>query len=107
MAQILPGMTAVIFISTRSAADDEGYATAAEAMVELAARQPGYVDIVSARGADRRGITVSYWASEAAALAWRDQPDHAAIRDRGRGLWYDDYLVVITTVERAYAWARG
>lgn len=107
MAQILPGMTAVIFISTRSAADDAGYVMAAEAMVDLAARQPGYVNIVSVRGADRRGITVSYWANEAAALAWRDQPDHTAIRDRGRGLWYDDYLVVVTTVERAYAWTRG
>ncbi len=107
MAQILTGMTAVIFVSTRSVDDDAGYAAAAETMVRLAARQPGYVDIVSVRAADRRGITISYWADEAAALAWRDQPEHRAIRERGRGVWYDDYQVVVATVDRAYAWTRA
>ncbi|WP_414900587.1 antibiotic biosynthesis monooxygenase family protein [Sphingomonas flavalba] len=107
MAQILTGMTAVIFVSTRSADDDAGYAAAADAMVRLAARQPGYVAMTSVRAEDRRGITVSYWADEAAALAWRDQPEHAAIRERGRGVWYDDYQVVVATVDRAYAWGRA
>jgi heme-degrading monooxygenase HmoA len=52
------------------------------------------------------GITVSYWADDAAAIAWRDNPDHAAIRESGRALWYDSYSVNVARVERAYSWAR-
>ena len=54
-------------------------------MDALAAAQPGYRGVDSARGADGLGITVSYWADDAAAIAWRDHPEHAAIRERGRG----------------------
>ncbi|WP_321163346.1 MULTISPECIES: antibiotic biosynthesis monooxygenase [Sphingomonas] len=84
-----------------------GYADAAAAMDALAAEQPGYRGVDSAREADGMGITVSYWADDEAALAWRDHPDHAAIRDRGRALWYDRYTVTVARVERAYAWARS
>ncbi|MFT3976421.1 MAG: antibiotic biosynthesis monooxygenase [Sphingomonas bacterium] len=100
------GQVAVIFTSMRTPADGEGYAAAAAAMEALAARQPGYRGVDSARGADGFGITVSYWASEADALAWRDHPDHAAIRARGRAEWYRDYQVIVTRVERAYEWER-
>ena len=76
------GQIAVIFVSRRTAADDAGYAQAA-AMEALAARQPGYRGMDGARDADGLGITVSYWADEAAAIVWRDQPEHAAIREAG------------------------
>lgn len=100
------GLIAVIFTSARTAHDAEGYAAAAEAMDALAAAQPGYRGVRSARGEDGVGITVSYWADHAAALAWRDHPEHAAIRERGRALWYSEYRVDVTRVERSYAWAR-
>ena len=99
------GTVAVIFTSRRTADDDEGYAAAADAMDALARSQPGYVGIVSARGADGFGITISYWMSEAAAIAWRDNGEHAAIRAQGRARWYEDYGVVVADVSRAYAWA--
>jgi heme-degrading monooxygenase HmoA len=101
-----PGAIAVIFLSGRSAADPEGYGAAADAMAEAAARMDGYLGIESARGEDGVGITVSWWRDEAAALAWRDDPDHARIRDRGRALWYDWYRVIVATVDRAYGWVR-
>ncbi|WP_375401798.1 antibiotic biosynthesis monooxygenase family protein [uncultured Sphingomonas sp.] len=100
------GAVAVIFLNTRTADDADGYAAAATAMDTLAARQPGYLGMDSARGGDGFGITVSYWADEPAALAWRDHPDHAAIRGRGRALWYTDYRVDVTRIERSYAWHR-
>ncbi len=100
------GCVAVIFLSTRNRDDPDGYAAAADAMERLAAEQPGYRGLDSARGADGFGVTVSYWSDEAAALAWRDHPAHAAIRDQGRAHWYSSYRTDVTRVERSYAWAR-
>lgn len=97
------GQTAVIFVSQRSDADAEGYAAAAAAMEALARAQPGYRGIDSVRDAAGLGITVSYWTDEAAAAAWRAHPAHAAIRARGRAVWYDRYSVAVATVARSYA----
>ena len=100
------GEVAVIFVSFRNGTDMIGYADAAAAMDALAAAQPGYRGVDSAREADGLGITVSYWTDDAAAIAWRDHPEHAAIRERGRSLWYDSYSVAVTQVQRAYHWTR-
>lgn len=101
------GQVAVIFLSRRSGVDDAGYVEASAAMEALAARQPGYRGMDAARGADGLGITVSWWADEAAALAWRAHAQHSAIRERGRALWYDGYEVAVATVQRSYAWDRA
>jgi heme-degrading monooxygenase HmoA len=101
-----PGAIAVIFLSGLSGADPEGYGEAAGAMDRAAAARDGYLSIDSAREATGVGITISWWRDEAAALAWRDDPDHARIRDQGRAVWYDWYRVIVTTVDRAYEWAR-
>lgn len=98
--------TAVIFLSVRTTDDASGYTAAAIAMERLAATQPGYRGFESARGEDRLGLTVSYWENEASAIAWRDQPDHAAIRDAGRARWYERYELVVAEVSRSYVWAR-
>jgi heme-degrading monooxygenase HmoA len=100
------GQVAVIFVSRRRPGDAAGYDAAAAATDELAARQPGYRGVVGARGEDGAGITVSYWADDAAAIAWRDHPDHRAIREAGRERWYDAYEVTVARVERGYRWDR-
>lgn len=98
------GTVAVIFRSTRNGADEAGYAAAAEAMDRLAAAQPGYRGIDSVRGADGVGLTISWWADDASAIAWRDHPEHVAVRALGRARWYSDYRVDVARVERSYAW---
>lgn len=98
------GSIAVIFSAQRSDADDAGYLAAAQAMETLAAQQPGYRGIESARGADGFGITVSYWQDEASAKAWRDHPEHRLIRDKGRDIWYTHYRLHVARVERGYVW---
>jgi heme-degrading monooxygenase HmoA len=98
---------AVIFMSRRNGADEAGYSTAAAAMERLAAVQPGYLGFVSTRGADGIGIAVSYWQDDAAARAWRDQPEHARIRDLGRSRWYDSYSLAVAAVERSYKWSAN
>lgn len=98
------GQIAVIFMSVRTGAENDAYAEAAEAMDALAAAQPGYRGMESARGADGFGITVSYWADDASARAWRDHPDHKAIRDAGRDRWYSRYEVAVGAIDRSYRW---
>ena len=97
-----PPYYAVIFSSQRSAGDEDGYAAAAERMLALAATMPGFLGAESTRGADGFGITVSYWASEAAIVAWKHQAEHAATRAHGRAHWYDHYELRVARVERAY-----
>ena len=106
MASERQGQVAVIFTAQRTLADDAGYAAAAAVMDRLAAEQPGYRGVASARGADGIGLTVSYWADEASAVAWRRHPEHAAIRERGRGVWYAWYTLEVAAVTRAYDWTR-
>jgi heme-degrading monooxygenase HmoA len=101
------GQIAVMFLSRRNADDEAGYGAAAEAMERLAAAQPGYCGIESARGPDGFGITISFWADEASAIAWRNEASHAATRNEGRARWYDRYEVIVAEVSRGYRWARG
>lgn len=98
------GQVAVIFTSQRRANDPAGYGAAAAAMEALAAVQPGFCGIDSARGADGFGITISWWVDEAAALAWRQNAEHALVRQQGRDDWYECYAVA---VGRSYAWSCG
>lgn len=102
VANLSPPYYAVIFTSRRTESD-EGYDAASDAMVALAAQQPGFLGIESARDADGLGITVSYWDSEASIANWRRHAEHAAIREHGRNRWYSHYEVRVSRVERAYA----
>ena len=107
MATYPPGTIAVIFIAQRTAQDDAGYAKAAADMESLAAQQAGYRGFDSVRGADGLGITISYWADDDAAKAWRDNPKHTAIRDMGRGRWYHHYDLHVAAITRSYDWVHN
>jgi len=99
-----PPYYAVIFAAQRSIEDAvAGYAAMAERMVELAAQQPGYLGIESARNADGFGITVSYWDSLAAISAWKANAEHRVAQENGRRYWYQHYELRIAKVERAYS----
>ena len=96
-----PPYYAVIFSSLRTEGD-QGYGQAASRMLELAREQQGFLGVESARE-DRLGITVSYWESEAAILAWKQQAEHRAVREQGRASWYSAFQTRVCKVERAYA----
>jgi heme-degrading monooxygenase HmoA len=96
-----PPYYAVIFTSKRTPGEG-GYGEAADRMAELAAKQPGYLGVESARGADGVGITVSYWKDEASIKNWKLNLEHTAIRDKGRKQWYEAYELRVAKVERAY-----
>lgn len=96
---------AVIFTSTRTEGDN-GYAEASERMMQLVVEQPGFIAIDSIRGEDGVGITISYWESEAAILAWREHPEHRVIQARGRAEWYSAFQTRVCRVEREYRFGQ-
>ena len=97
-----PPYYAVIFTTRRTGVDGE-YDRTAERMVELAARQPGYLGIESTRGADGLGITVSYWESLEAIAAWRAHGEHLRAQERGKREWYSHFELRVARVEDAWA----
>jgi len=96
-----PPYYAVIFSSRRTAVD-EGYGAVADRMVELAARQPGFLGVESARGAEGLGITVSYWATLEDIAAWKSQGEHRIAQSMGKQKWYSAFETRVARVERAY-----
>ncbi len=94
-----PPYYAVIFTSLRTDGD-AGYDAMAVRMVELAAQQPGFLGVESAR--EGLGITVSYWESAAAIAAWKRNAEHLVAQERGREHWYSAYRTRVCRVEREY-----
>jgi heme-degrading monooxygenase HmoA len=97
-----PPYYAVVFSSQRTEGE-QGYGAMAERMVELAAQQPGYLGVESARDADGFGITVSYWESEQAIAHWKANAEHRAAQTQGWSTWYRHFELRVAKVERAYA----
>ena len=101
-----PPYYAVIFSSLRTEVD-EGYGDTSARMIELAAQQPGFLGVESARGADGLGITVSYWESEEAIANWKRQGEHRLAQGRGYGAWYAEFFTRVAKVERATYFKRS
>jgi heme-degrading monooxygenase HmoA len=100
-----PPYYAVIFTSSRTDVDD-GYGDMSEKMVEMAAQQPGFLGVESARTADGLGITVSYWESEEAITNWRSNAEHRIAQSKGRDQWYAEFVTRVARVERARTFKR-
>lgn len=94
-----PPYYAVIFTSLRSAGDN-GYNDMAIKLLALAAKQPGYLGIESAR--DDLGITVSYWSDLESIKNWKANIEHKDAQKSGRDKWYSSFKVRISKVERDY-----
>jgi heme-degrading monooxygenase HmoA len=96
-----PPYWAVIFTAQRTEGDF-GYEAMGDRMFEMAAKQPGYIGVESARTDAGLGITVSYWADEAALLNWKVVSEHMLAQKLGRERWYSYYTLRIAKIERHY-----
>lgn len=94
-----PPYYAVIFTSHRTEGDS-GYGQMAERMVELAAKQPGFLGVESARV--DVGITVSYWSDLESIRQWKANAEHQAAQKLGHDKWYSSFKTRISKVERDY-----
>ena len=106
LATPAPPYCAVIFTSIRTADDQAGYEAMAGEMERLAATQPGYLGIESARSPDGLGISVSYFATAADARNWKANADHLGAQRLGRERWYRAYSVRIAEVQREYSYTK-
>ncbi|WP_447957742.1 antibiotic biosynthesis monooxygenase family protein [Vreelandella sp. EE7] len=95
-----PPYYAVVFTSIRTD-DEQGYAEMAARMVELAAEQPGFLGVESAR--EEVGVTVSYWADIESIKAWKAHAEHQEAQRLGHAKWYAQFKTRIAKVERDYA----
>jgi len=93
-----PPYFAVIF-SSQLSESTSGYVELAERMLELAARQPGYLGVESVRDATGMGITVSYWSSRESIAAWKRHSEHSLAQQLGRSTFYRDFRLRIAVVE--------
>ena len=90
----------------RAGMDAAAYATDAQAMVDLAAAQPGFRAFKSYTADDGEVVAISEWTDEAAALAWRRVAEHAAVQGRGRAEYYEDYTLFAGTPSRVHRFNR-
>src|SRR5579864_4728520 len=90
-----PPYYAAVITVQRSESDD-GYVDMADAMYELARTQPGFLAMESVYDpAQRAGITSSYWTSDEAIAAWKQQADHLVAQRVGQERWYRAYTIRI------------
>ena len=95
-----PPYFAVIFTSQRTDAEHAEYNQMADEMERLAAEQPGFLGVESARDANGFGITVSYWKDEASVAAWKANARHREAQAAGKSRWYADFKLRVARVER-------
>ena len=95
-----PPYYVVIFTSVRTEGDQDNYAAMADKMVQLAAEQPGFLGIESAR--EGVGITVSYWQDLESIKQWKANAEHLLAQKLGREQWYRSFKTRIAKVERDY-----
>lgn len=93
-----PPYFAVIFTSIRTD-NDNGYTETAKQLLELASSQPGFLGFENAR--QEIGISVSYWASLEAIVAWKENSIHQHAQNRAKD-WYQTFRVRVCHVEREY-----
>lgn len=93
-----PPYYAVIFTSARTDSD-AGYGDTAKQMLELASKQPGFLGFETAR--QDIGISVSYWSSQEAIHAWKENAEHRTVQHRAKE-WYQHFRVRVCRVEREY-----
>jgi heme-degrading monooxygenase HmoA len=102
-----PPYYAVVFTSLRNTEDGPGYEAMAGQMVELAARQPGFLGLESVRGPDGVGITVSYWESREAIDRWGRHAEHLLAQRLGRERWYQAFRLRVCRVESEHVFLDG
>ncbi|MFW5434866.1 antibiotic biosynthesis monooxygenase family protein [Paenibacillus apiarius] len=97
-----PPYFAVTFSSQRTEGEN-GYENMANHMVSLVSKQPGFLGAESVRDTNGFGITISYWESMDAIRNWKANEAHLMAQEKGKTIWYENYITRICRVEREYS----
>ena len=92
-----PPYYVVIFTSIRT--DSQAYTNVANAVLEEAKKQEGFLGIESAR--NEMGISVSYWSDLASIEAWKNEALHKRAQQRAKE-FYEYFRVRVCKVEKEY-----
>jgi heme-degrading monooxygenase HmoA len=94
-----------IFRSTRTEHSDDEYEAWSDRMDQMVATMPGYIGHASFRDdATGRGVTISYFRSMAALVAWKQVPEHLEAQAYGRAAFYTEYEIEVAEIVRHYEW---
>jgi heme-degrading monooxygenase HmoA len=75
-------------------------------MVALVEEIDGFISMDLFRSEDGRTLAVPRFESEQALEAWRNHPEHAAARERGREVFFEDYWMDVCSTIRSYEFHR-
>ena len=101
------GQVVTVFRSRRRPGTDDAYGPLAEAMLEAARSQPGFVDFATFESPDGARVSLITFASAEAQSAWRDDPSHRAAQQQGRDDLYEWYSIQVSTCTAVSRWSRA
>lgn len=98
-------MEVVLFrIRTKDGIDAEEYQRVSEQMLALVAQSPGFLGVEGYAAEDGTELAVATFDSPESVAAWRNQPDHVVVQQRGRDEFFASYDITVATVSRHYEW---
>lgn len=97
-------MYAVIFEVHPAEGGVEEYLEIADKISSLLQQQKGFISVERFQSAteENKGLSLSFWESEAAIEGWRNQLPHRSGQKRGKGELFNDYRIRVAKVVRDY-----
>lgn len=106
MKSVAENKLVVVFRSRlRSDVDLEAMEAAGARMVELASAMPGFISYKDFAAGDGECLSIIEFSDMESLLAWRNQPEHVAMQQRGRDEFFANYDIQVCEPLRAYSFA--
>lgn len=74
-------------------------------MYELASAMPGFISYKDFAAEDGECLSIVEFSDKESLLAWRNQPEHVAMQQRGRDEFFANYEIQVCEPLRAYSFA--
>jgi len=104
MSALVEEMVVIVFRSRlRPDADMSELEAGGMRMYELASGMPGFISYKDFSAADGELVSIVEFADMPSLLAWRDQPEHRAMQQRGREEFFAEYRIQVCAPLRAYS----
>ncbi|MFJ9816069.1 antibiotic biosynthesis monooxygenase family protein [Streptomyces sp. NPDC101151] len=101
-----PPYYVVVFTSTRTGHDPDGYTDTARRLSALVRQIPGFLGEDFAHTPGGLAVSVAYFRDLAGIEEWRRHPEHADAKRRGHERWYERYVIHIARVEHSHGFTR-
>jgi heme-degrading monooxygenase HmoA len=90
----------------RADVDAAEYGKAAQRMMELVTKMPGFISYKGCTTDDGETFSMATFETEEALEAWRNHPEHRATQQRGYDEFYGSLWVRVCKVIHEYEWKR-